>query len=156
MNSSRPAAEIREASPRDLPVLLRMMRSLAEQPPALPFDDGEVRAAFEKFFADTELGQAWVLWLGEKPVGYAILTMGYSFEFRGRDAFIDELYIEPEFRRMGLGRRTLEFLEEKARALGVNALHLEVDRGNDAALELYRRAGYADPGRYLMTKWLRR
>jgi ribosomal protein S18 acetylase RimI-like enzyme len=51
-----------------------------------------------------------------------------------------------------LGRRALEFLEEKARASGVNALHLEVDRGNDPALELYRRTGYEDRGRHLLTK----
>ena len=155
MNSST-AVEIRDARAQDLPALLRMMRSLAEQPPAIAFDEGEVCTAFQRFLLDSELGQAWLLWLGEKLVGYVILTLGYSFEFRGRDAFIDELYIEPEFRRTGLGRRAMEFVEEKARALGVNALHLEVDRGNDAALELYRRAGYADQGRYLMTKWLRK
>ena len=93
--------------------------------------------------------------MGEKPTGHVILTLGYSFEFRGRDAFIDELYVEPEFRRMGLGRRAMEFVEEKARAMDVNALHLEVDQGNDPAMELYRCTGYADHGRHLMTKWLR-
>jgi ribosomal protein S18 acetylase RimI-like enzyme len=154
VNSSA-AVEIREAKARDLPALLRMMRSLAEQPPAIPFDEGEVRAALDKFLGHADLGQAWLLWLGEKPAGYVILTLGYSFEFRGRDAFIDELYIEPEFRRRGLGRRALEFLEEKARASGVNALHLEVDRGNDPAMELYRRSGYENHGRHLLTKWLR-
>jgi diamine N-acetyltransferase len=154
VNSSA-ALEIREAKAQDLPALLRMMRSLAEQPPAIPFDEGEVRAALDKFLGHAELGQAWLLWLGEKPAGYVILTLGYSFEFRGRDAFIDELYIEPEFRRRGLGRRALEYLEEKARASGVNALHLEVDRGNDPAQELYRRTGYEDHGRHLLTKWLR-
>ena len=147
--------EIREAAAQDLPALLRMMRSLAERPPAIPFEEGEVHAALETFRANAELGQAWLLWLGERPAGYVILTLGYSFEFRGRDAFIDELYVEPEFRRMGLGRRAMEFVEEKPRALGVNALHLEVDRGNDPAAELYRRSGYADHGRHLMTKWLR-
>ncbi len=155
MSSNGPAAEIREASARDLPVLLRMMRNLAEQPPALPFDEEDVRAALEPFLADANLGQAWLLWLGQKPVGYVILTLGYSFEFRGRDAFVDELYIEPEFRRMGLGRRAMEVVEEKARELGVNALHLEVDRENEAALALYRRAAYVDHHRYLLTKWLR-
>jgi len=154
VNSSA-TGEIREAKARDLPALLRMMRSLAEQPPAIPFDEGEVRAALDKFLGHADLGQAWLLWLGEKPAGYVILTLGYSFEFRGRDAFIDELYIEPEFRRRGLGRRALEFLEEKARASGVNALHLEVDRGNDRAMELYRRSGYENHGRHLLTKWLR-
>jgi ribosomal protein S18 acetylase RimI-like enzyme len=149
------AVEIREVRAQDLPALLHMMRSLAEHPPATPFDSGEVCAALETFLARAELGQAWLLCLGERPAGYVILTLGYSFEFRGRDAFIDELYIEPEFRRMGLGRRAMEFVEEKARALNVNALHLEVDRGNDPAVELYRRTGYADRGRHLMTKWLR-
>lgn len=155
MNSGDPAVEIREARAADVPALLRMMRKLAEQPPVIPFEEDKVRAALEKFLGDAELGQAWLLWAGEKPAGYVILTLGYSFEFRGRDAFVDELYIEAEFRRMGLGRRAMEFLEERARELGVNAVHLEVDRGNDAAAELYRRSGYADQGRFLMTKWLR-
>jgi diamine N-acetyltransferase len=146
--------EIKEARAEDLPALRRMMRSLAEHPPAIRFDEGDVQAALELFLAHVELGQAWLVWLREKPVGYVILTLGYSFEFRGRDAFIDELYIEPQFRRMGLGRRAVEFVEQKARALKVNALHLEVDRGNDPAVELYRRAGYEDHGRHLMTKWL--
>jgi len=35
-------------------------------------------------------------------------------------------------------------------------MHLEVDRGNDPALELYRRTGYQDHDRLLMTKWLNR
>jgi diamine N-acetyltransferase len=153
--NSGEAVEIREATVQDLPVLLGMMRSLAQHPPAIPFDEGAVRAALEALLVHAELGQAWLLWLSERPAGYVILTLGYSFEFRGRDAFIDELYIDPEFRRMGLGRRAVEFVEEKARALNVNALHLEVDRGNDPAVELYRRTGYEDHGRHLMTKWLR-
>jgi ribosomal protein S18 acetylase RimI-like enzyme len=153
--NSGAAQEILEARAGDLPVLLSMMRRLAEHPPAIPFEEGEVRAALETFLDHAELGKAWVVWVGGRPAGYVILTMGYSFEFRGRDAFIDELYIEPEFRRRGLGRRAMQFVEEKARELKVNAVHLEVDHSNDAAQELYRRAGYADQGRHLMTKWLR-
>jgi diamine N-acetyltransferase len=155
VNNGDAPVEIREAQAADVPALLRMMRKLAEQPPVIPFEEDKVRAALDKFLGDAELGHTWLLWAGEKPAGYVILTLGYSFEFRGRDAFVDELYIEPEFRRMGLGRRAMEFLEERARELGVNAVHLEVDRGNDAAAELYRRSGCADQGRFLMTKWLR-
>jgi hypothetical protein len=60
VNSSA-AVEIREAKARDLPALLRMMRSLAEQPPAIPFDEGQVRAALDKFLGHADLGQAWLL-----------------------------------------------------------------------------------------------
>jgi diamine N-acetyltransferase len=132
-----------------------MMRRLADHPPAIPFREGEVRAALKKFLAHPEFGHSWLISSSGRIAGYIILTMGYSFEFRGRNAFVDELYIEAKFRRRGLGRRALEFVEARARELGVNALHLEVDRGNDPAAELYRQAGYASHGRRLMTKWLR-
>src|SRR5215470_68855 len=117
-----------------------MMRRLAEQPPALPFDAGEVQRALEGFFPHPEYGRAWLVEVAGSVVGYVILTLGYSFEYRGRDGFVDELYIEPEFRRKGLGRQAMEFVEARAREMGVNALHLEVDTKNEAAMELYRRA----------------
>ena len=67
--SSAADAEFREASARDLPVLLRMMRGLAEHPPAIAFDEGEVGAALEKFFADAALGKAWMIWVGNGRPG---------------------------------------------------------------------------------------
>ena len=70
------------------------------------------------------------------------------------EAFIDELYIAPEFRRRGFGMRAVQYLEAEAKKLGVNALHLEVDKGNDPAFELYRRTGFEDHNRFWMTKWL--
>ena len=97
-----------------------------------------------------------MLWAGNELAGYVILTLGFSFEYRGREAFIDELYVEEKFRGRGWGGRAMEFVEERARELGVNAIHLEVDRGNEPALALYRRTGYVDHDRYLMTKWIRR
>jgi diamine N-acetyltransferase len=92
--------------------------------------------------------------MDERPVGYAILTLAFSFEYRGRDAFVDELYVAPDHQGKGIGRRTLEFMEKEARQEGLNALHLEVSRDNHWALELYRRLGYEAHPRYFMTKWL--
>jgi len=148
--------QFRPVVPEDESALLRMMRNLAEQEPgAYFFDEPVVREVLRKFLASPDLGQAWVFLDRETPVGYIVLTFGYSFEFHGRDSFIDELYIEPQYRRKGIGRRAMQFVEERARELGVNAIHLEVDQGNDAAAELYRRAGYDDHARFLMTKWLK-
>jgi ribosomal protein S18 acetylase RimI-like enzyme len=151
------AAEVtfREATAADVPDLLRMMKRLALQAPALPFDERVVTQTWRQFFSSAEFGRAWLFSSGSELAGYVILTLGYSFEYRGREAFVDELYVEEKFRRRGVGRRAMEFVEERARELGVNAIHLEVDRVNDAASGLYRRAGYVDHDRYLMTKWLR-
>ena len=146
---------IQEATLQDEAELLRMMRLLAEHPPgAIKFDESKARAALRKFLLLPAFGVVWLLVKGCSVVGYIVLTLGFSFEFHGHDAFIDELYIEAAHRRRGLGRQALEFVEKKARERGVNAIHLEVDRGNDAAFELYRRVGYEDYKRFLMTKWL--
>src|SRR5260370_25867726 len=133
-----------------------MRRRLEEQPRSLPFDEDEVRVPLKMFLARRELGRPWLIQHQETTVGYVILTLSFSFEYRGVDAFIDELYIEPPWRRMGFDRQAMQHVESQARGLGVHALHLEVDRGNDAAIELYQPAGYADQGRDLITKWLGR
>jgi ribosomal protein S18 acetylase RimI-like enzyme len=149
--------EFREAIPGDEAVLLPMMRALAQQDPeVIPFDESSARAAFHQFLSLPAFGRIWLLYEGAALVGYIILTVGFSFEFRGHDAFIDELYIIPAHRRRGVGRQAMAFVEQKAREMGVHAIHLEVDPGNDSALELYRRSGYVDHNRFLMTKWLER
>lgn len=132
-----------------------MMRALAEQEPgAYFFDEPVVCKALRTFLADSTFGKTWMFSDGSTPAGYIVLTLSFSFEYHGTDAFIDELYVEPQYRRQGIGRRAVQFVEERARELGVQALHLEVDPGNDPALELYRRAGYKDHERRLMTKLL--
>ncbi len=149
------AFTIRDATLQDEAELLRMMRLFDEQDPALiKFDETALSAAFRQFLTLPAFGGVWFLCEGSKTVGYVVLTVGFSFEFRGHDAFIDELYIDAAYRRRGYGRRALAYAEEQAREMGVNAIHLEVDRDNDPALELYRRTGYEDHNRLLITKWL--
>ena len=146
---------IREATLEDEGELLRMMRVLAEQEPGkIQFDESAARKTFRQFLSLPGFGRVWLLCERNSPVGYIILTIGFSFEFHGHDAFVDELYIEAAFRRRGYGRDAVSFLEKEASKMGVNAVHLEVDRGNDPAFELYRRSGYKDHDRFLMTKWL--
>lgn len=132
-----------------------MMRRLAEQEPGkIKFDEVAARATFRRFLSLPNFGRVWLFYEGSALVGYIVLTIGFSFEFHGHDCFIDELYIEPAHRRRGYGRQAVAFLEERAREMGVHAIHLEVDRGNDPAFELYRHTGFEDHDRFLMTKWL--
>jgi diamine N-acetyltransferase len=138
-------------------IVVAMMRALeAADPGTTPFDERRRREIFDKFVRDATYGQAWLIVDDETPIGYVVLTVSFSFEYRGYDAFIDELYIAEEHRRRGIGRQAMKFVERVASERSVNALHLEVSRDNTAAVEFYRRTGYADHGRYLMTKWLDR
>jgi ribosomal protein S18 acetylase RimI-like enzyme len=149
--------EFREAVLGDEAAIIPMMQALAKQDPeVIPFDESAARTAVHQFLSLPEFGRIRLFYHGPALVGYIILTIGFSFEFRGHDAFIDELYIVPAHRCRGFGRQAMGFVEQEARKMGVNAIHLEVDHGNDPALELYRRTGYKDHQRFLMTKWLNR
>jgi GNAT superfamily N-acetyltransferase len=50
-------------------------------------------------------------------VGYIVLTFGYSLEYLGRDAFIDEFYLRESYRGRRWGRRTLESSRRQAAPL---------------------------------------
>lgn len=91
---------------------------------------------------------------GDKAIGYIILTLGFSIEHGGRDGFIDELYVIPEMRGFGVARKLMQIAEEAARALGVGTLHLEVENRNKDAQALYRKSGWRDTHRKLLSKKL--
>ena len=83
-----------------------------------------------------------------------MLTLGFSLEFHGRDAFVDEIYIRTTHRGKGIGGRALEFVEAACRPLGVRAIHLEVERNNAQAHTMYHKIGFEYQDSYLMTKCL--
>ena len=58
------------------------------------------------------------------------------------------MFLLAEHRCKGIGRQVLEEVRSNARALGVNALHLEVDRSNEHAIRLYESLGYRLRERY--------
>lgn len=118
----------------------------------LAFDESGARAAVSRLLADPSYGRVFLIQVDGMIAGYAVLVLGYSVEFHGRDAFVDEIYLREEYRRQGLGPRVLAFLEDVCRSLEVRALHLEVERHNTAAQSVYRRVGFVDHDRYLMTK----
>lgn len=133
--------------------LLAMMREFYAHE-RLPFDEAIARRALDGLIHHDAFGRVWLVELDGETAGYVVLTLGYSLEFHGRDAFVDELFIKPLHRGRGVGTESLRFVETQCRALGVAALHLEVDHENFKAQSVYRQFGFADQGRYLMTKWL--
>ena len=155
MTEEDAAAEVRfdPACAADGAALLAMVRAFHVED-GHPLD-ASCEAAVLQVAAGEALARAWILRRGAEPVGYLILTLGYSVEYGGRDGFIDDLYLAPELRGRGVGRRLLAFALEQAAALGINTLHLEVETGNASALRIYRTAGFEETGRRLMRRRIR-
>jgi GNAT superfamily N-acetyltransferase len=141
------------AGPGDEDLLVELMREFYAVE-HLPFDEEVVRTGLRMILADPRYGFIQIVQAEGRAAGYMVLTFGFSLEFHGRNALLDELYVREEFRGRGLGRASLDRAEEICRGEGIRALRLEVDRVNIRAREIYRKAGYKDHDRYLLTKWL--
>lgn len=136
----------------DLPVLTPMVRAYYEED-RLEFADERQLAALRALAATDPYGRGWLIERYGRVVGYAVVTCGFGIEGGGREGFIDEVYLVPEVRGRGLGTQLLGMIEDAARELGIRRLYLEVAHGN-RAINLYRRAGFVDHRRYLMSKSL--
>jgi GNAT superfamily N-acetyltransferase/DNA-binding MarR family transcriptional regulator len=77
--------------------------------------------------------------LGDRPVGCGALKL-HSNE----PAELKRMWIAPDARGIGLGRRLLEELERTAREAGAAVIRLETNHALKEAILLYRRSGYAE------------
>lgn len=79
---------------------------------------------------------------GERAVGVAVCVWGFS-TFAGRPSVnVHDLAVDPAFQRRGVGARLLAEVERRARARGAAKITLDVHETNEAAIRLYRRAGF--------------
>ena len=68
--------------------------------------------------------------------GFAIMRFGDD------QAHLFLLAVQPEYRRTGIGRSMMEWLEKSCRTAGIQAIRLEVRASNRVALRFYRKLGY--------------
>jgi ribosomal protein S18 acetylase RimI-like enzyme len=144
---------LRPALPGDVDDVVALMREfyLHER---LELDETAARSGLAALLADPSLGRVWFVEGGEAPAGYMVVTLGFSLEFAGRFALLDELYVREAFRGCGVGARAVEEAAAACAAWGVRALRLEVAWQNDGAQRLYRRQGFDAHDRHIMTRWL--
>lgn len=100
-------------------------------------------------------GAIWMIGPRSAPVGYIAVSFGWSIEFGGLDAFVDEFYVREKVRGRGMGSEAMMALARALAAQGIAAMHLEVDRHNARAHTLYERIGFRSRDRYhLMSRIL--
>jgi GNAT superfamily N-acetyltransferase len=149
---SAAGSSVRKAAVDDIPMLVELMREFHGEA-GYSLDRKRAAAAFSTLLGDDRLGAAWLLFDQARPAGFVTMTVRFSMECFGFDAFVDDLFVRPASRRRGLGKRALERVVAECGRRGITTLNIVVGRDNDAALELYRAFGFEPPsdGRETMT-----
>lgn len=105
-----------------------------------------------EFISNRSLGRLYLIKDKHLNLGYIVLAFGFSFEYKGRDAFIDEFFIKEGYRNKVIGHLAMDFVVSESKRLNVNVVHLEVEMQNVNANKLYFNKGYQSNGRKLLSK----
>lgn len=100
-------------------------------------------------------GAIWLIGPRRAPVGYVAISFGWSLEYGGVRAMVDEIYVRQAVRGRGMGFEALNGIAKALGAGGVQVLYLEVDRDDARALRFYSRARFTPHDKTLfMTRLL--
>jgi hypothetical protein len=85
-------AELKLASVADWDILLQLVQEF-HQLERVSLSAQQLATALKMLLNNSDLGSIWLISCNSQIVGYIALCNGYSLEFAGKDAFIDEFYI---------------------------------------------------------------
>jgi len=108
------------------------------------------KALLQEFISNENLGQSWLILSDAEIAGYIILTFIFSFEYQGKIAFLDELYVTETARGKGIGSKAIEFIKAESHKLSLKLIYLEVEPHNKKAQKLYLAHGFEMHNRKLM------
>lgn len=141
MNDS---VQIQPAGIDDIETLLPMVEQYWRFENIEGFHAPRVRTLLMRVLEDGSLGRAWLARAYNEPAGYLLAVYVFSLEHQGMTAEIDEFFVLPQHRGLGLGGRMLAAAEEHFRAEGCTNVSLQLGRSNEAARRFYRQHGFDD------------
>ncbi len=115
-----------------------------------PMDIEVAKTLFQEFISNEHLGKSWLIYSENEIVGYIILTFIFSFEYGGKIAFVDELFIKETARGKGIGKEAIQFIQREVPKLSLKLLYLEVEPHNENAQKLYLAHDFVIHNRKLM------
>jgi len=136
-----PAFRIERATERDVPLILRLIKGLAEYEKLTD----EVRATEDdlrrSLFGPNPSAEVVVGYAGDEPVGFALFFHNYSTFLARPGMYLEDLFVLPEWRGHGYGRQLLAHLATLAVERGCGRLEWAVLDWNEPAIGFYKRLG---------------
>ena len=132
---------VRMATIADVPLILGFIKGLAEYE-RLAHEVIATEARLEaSLFGERPDAEVLIAHDGERPAGFALFFHSYSTFLAQRGIFLEDLFVLPEMRGRGIGRRLLTELARLAVERDCGRLEWSVLDWNEDAIRFYRSLG---------------
>ena len=132
---------VRRAASADAPILLELITALARYEKLDPPDEAARERLVEHAFGNKPRFEAWIGELEGTVVGYAIVFETYSTFLALPTLYLEDLFVLPEHRGMGVGYALFRRLAREAVERGCGRMEWACLDWNTPSLEFYRRLG---------------
>ena len=133
--------EIRTTIEADLPVILSLIRELAEyerEPDAVVANEAGLR---EVLFGAKPSAEVLLALEAGEPVGFAVYFFNFSTWLGRPGLYLEDLFVRPNLRGKGYGRARLERLAQIAHERGCGRMEWAVLDWNEPAIQFYKKLG---------------
>src|SRR3954451_24362075 len=132
---------IERATERDVPTILQMIRDLAVyermSDQVVATEDG----LREALFSGTRDAEVILAFADDQPAGFALYFHNFSTFLGRRGLYLEDLFVKPEFRGAGIGKRLLVELARIAVERGCGRFEWSVLEWNEPAIGFYQKLG---------------
>ncbi len=132
---------IRPASPRDVPTILAFIRELADYERLLHEVVADENTLTDTLFGEDPSAEVMIAELGESPAGFALYHSMYSTFIARPGIYLEDLYVRPQHRGLGVGKSLLVALARHAIDAGFCRLDWSVLKWNEPAIGFYEQQG---------------
>ena len=133
--------EIRSATSADVPTILALIRELADYERL----SREVVATEEDLhhwlFGKRPVAEVVIGEYGGFPVSFALFFYNFSTFLGKPGVYLEDLYVKPDYRHKGFGRRLMAHIARWAEAKNCGRFEWAVLNWNTPAIELYEKLG---------------
>ena len=132
---------IRSAIESDAKLILSLIREIAEYEKLLHEVVATESLIKENLFGQNPVAKSLIAELDNQPVGYALYFYNFS-TFLGRPGiYLEDLYVKPECRGLGIGKKLLTKLAKIAVEKNCGRVEWSVLDWNEPAIKFYRAVG---------------
>jgi GNAT superfamily N-acetyltransferase len=140
VTDARPV-RIERATERDVPLILEMIRGLAEYERMSDEVVATEAGLRQSLFGARPDAEVIIAYAGEDPAGFALFFHNYSTFLGSRGLFLEDLFVKPPFRGLGIGKRLLSELARIALERGCGRFEWVVLDWNEPAIGFYKKLG---------------